>query len=383
MKRNLQKIYLLVLGFFMLTTIASAKEGVITQENGDYVETSSQTFAVQAGGTVNLDTPFGVIEVKSWDKDEVSLSVEKATDVSSESEAKEIFRKFIVSAKKEGSDIRITVQDNVGSETFFATFRLNMPRKFNLDLDTDDGEILIGDLEGNADAETEKGSIRVGDITGNLEAITGGGGITIGKVTGTIEAKTGGGSIRIQEGGIDTNAVTGGGSISIDSANGKLYAKTGGGGISVGSTNGDLYAATGGGSISVGPVKGDLYAKSGGGDLAIGPTKGKVEAATGGGKMTIEGSGGPVTATTGGGNITFYFPEDSPATFDVEMVEKKRQRRRRQKIEIISEFPLDIKKEKGWFSSTTHTAKGDINGGGNLIELTTKNSMVEIKKLKK
>jgi hypothetical protein len=383
MKQNWKKICLAALGIFLLTANASAKESTITQENGNYVETSTQSFMVQTGGTVNLDTPFGIIEVKSWDKDEVSLSVEKATEVASEVEAKEIFGKFIVSANKEGNDIRIAVQDTVGSETFFATFRLNVPRKFNLDLDTDEGEIIMEDLDGNAEAKSGGGAIRAGNITGDLETITKGGGITIGKVDGTIKAETGGGGIQIQEGGTDTIAKTGGGSVNIGSVNGKLYAKSSGGGISVGETNGDLIAITGGGSITVGPTMGTVTIESGGGGLTIGPATGKVEAETGGGKITIEGSGGPVSAKTRGGKIIFYFPENSPATFDVEMAQEKRQRRRSQKIGIFSEFPLDINKEKGWFGGTTHTATGDINGGGNLIELTTRNSMVEIEKIKK
>ena len=50
MKRKLKESCLLVFGFLLLTAAANAKESVITKENGDFVEKSSQSFMVQSGG---------------------------------------------------------------------------------------------------------------------------------------------------------------------------------------------------------------------------------------------------------------------------------------------------------------------------------------------
>jgi hypothetical protein len=379
MRRYFKKMCLLSVGLFLLTATAIANESVITKENGDYIEKISQDFVVEAGGSVYLNTSFGSVVVKSWDKEEVLLSVNKVTDASSESTAKEVFEKFTVSAQKKENDIHIKVQDSGSSELFDVIFQLNVPRKFNLDLETDDGKIEIGDLEGNVEAETKKGSIRVGDVTGKLEAITAGGLIAIGRIGGAINADTGGGAVRIKEGGADINAKTGGGGITIGLSNGIVQVKTGGGAITVEQSNGDVHAKTGGGAITIGLANGDVYVKTGGGAIVIGPVKGKVEAETGGGKIEIGGSGGPVTASTGGGDVTIHLSEDFPATFDVELSVDKKRRRKRYKI--TSDFPLDIKKDKDWLGGIKHTATGKINGGGNLIRLSTKNSNIYIKKL--
>jgi DUF4097 and DUF4098 domain-containing protein YvlB len=285
-----------------------------------------------------------VIFVRSWDKKEVAIYIEKILDLSNESEAKEVFDKFAVSIEQKINDFYISVQDSAGSELYGVVFYLNVPEKLNLDLDTEDGKIEIGNLEGNVSAKTAKGSIHVGNILGTLEAESAGGSIITGRIKNKIEVKTGGGSIKVGSGGAD------------------------------------VAAETGGGSIKLGTVNGNVYVKTGGGSIILGAAKGTVEAKTGGGKITIEGSGNPITATTGGGDITVYLPADLPATVDAEMDEDRRQRRRRNKI--VSEFSLEITKKKGWFGSTTHTATGSINGGGSLISLSTSNSSIYIKALK-
>ncbi|MBW1814635.1 MAG: hypothetical protein JRJ39_13480 [Deltaproteobacteria bacterium] len=59
-----------------------------------------------------------------------------------------------------------------------------------------------------------------------------------------------------------------------------------------------------------------------------------------------------------------------------------KKQRRRKRYEIISDFSLD-KKESGRLGGIKHTASGKINGGGDLIKLSTNNSFIYIKKIKK
>ncbi|MBW2364824.1 MAG: hypothetical protein JRF25_07070 [Deltaproteobacteria bacterium] len=403
MKRNFKKICLLAVGFFLLTTTARATEGVIIKKNGDYIEKSSQAFMVHAGGTVYLNTSFGAVVVKSWDKEEVFLSVKKTTDASSESNAKEIFGRFTVSSQKKENDIHIRVQDRVGAELFDVIFQLNVPGKFNLDLETDDGKIEIRDLEGNVKAKTKKGAIRVGDVTGKLETVTAGGAISAGKIGEATKAVTGGGSIRIKSGGTDTYVKTKGGAITVGPANGDVYAKTGGGSITIGPTKGNVLADTNGGSITVDAVEGKVKARTSGGKIEIGSSGGPVMASSGGGSIKINNARASVEANTNGGSIeavlavsdksndthctlktkggdvTVYLPEDLPATFRAELSVDKKQRRRK-RYEIISDFSLD-KKESGRLGGIKHTASGKINGGGDLIKLSTNNSFIYIKKI--
>ena len=242
-----------------------------------------------------------------------------------------------------------------------------MPRKFNLDLETDEGKIEIGDLEGNVAVES------------------GGGSISTGRISGTIKLVTAGGSIRVDEGGTDTNVKTSGGSINIGPANGDVYAKTNGGSITTGFVKGGIEAITNGGSINIGGSDGSVVATTNGGGINIDRAYAYIEAKTGGGKIAAtlavsnKNSDRHCTLETRGGDVTIHLPEDLPATFDAELTVEKKGRRKR--VEIISDFALDTKKEKGWISGTTHTASGDINGGGNLIKLSTRNSFIYIKKL--
>ncbi|MBW1815449.1 MAG: hypothetical protein JRJ39_18010, partial [Deltaproteobacteria bacterium] len=349
MKRNFKKICLLAVGFFLLTTTARATEGVIIKKNGDYIEKSSQAFMVHAGGTVYLNTSFGAVVVKSWDKEEVFFSVKKTTDASSESNAKEIFGRFTVSSQKKENDIHIRVQDRVGAELFDVIFQLNVPGKFNLDLETDDGKIEIRDLEGNVKAKTKKGAIRVGDVTGKLETVTAGGAISAGKIGEATKAVTGGGSIRIKSGGTDTYVKTKGGAITVGPANGDVDA-----------VEGKVKARTSGGKIEIGSSGGPVMASSGGGSIKINNARASVEANTNGGSIEAvlavsdKSNDTHCSLKTKGGDVTVYLPEDLPATFHAELSVDKKQRRRK-RYEIISDFSLD-KKESGRLGGIKHTA---------------------------
>ncbi|MCP4756561.1 MAG: hypothetical protein GY866_37335, partial [Proteobacteria bacterium] len=380
MIRNAKRIGLLAVGFFLIAAHAGSKDIAIAKENSDFSVNASRTFKVQPGGTVYLETSFGNISVESWDKEEVLLSVRTASEADNESKAQEFSRRFSLSVQEKGNDIHITVEDNAGSEVPAAVYHLNVPGNLNLNLDTDEGEIEIGDMEGNVTAESQEGGIRVGDIAGKLVVKTGGGSVFAGRIGGKTTVVSGGGGIRIAEGGTDVEAATGGGGIRVGPVTGDVDVKTDGGSIDIGRVDGDVSATTGGGDVNIGSVAGAIETRSGGGLVNIVAAKGDVKVSTGGGTIEIGSAGGAVTASTGGGDITVYLTEDFPATFDVELNLNSKNRRRRKRSEIVSDFPLDIEKEKGWFGGTTHTGTGKINGGGHTIRLSTVNSSIFIKK---
>ena len=91
--------------------VSSLKKMVISSKNP-----VNLLWFSRGGGTIYIDTTFGKLVVNSWDKEEVALSVEKTTDLASESEAKEIFDGFSVSVQKKANDILISVTDDGGSD---------------------------------------------------------------------------------------------------------------------------------------------------------------------------------------------------------------------------------------------------------------------------
>ena len=373
-----------------------------------------KTFSVKSGGTFNLDSEHGSIEVESWNKQKVDVVVKKRA------RNKERLAKFKVRFEQKGNDVFVDGEaEGSGGNRVSVEYIIKVPKSYNLNMKTGGGSIQVDDINGNVKvdtsggsisignvgggnvtADTSGGSIRVGDVDGNLMVDTSGGSIKIGKVKGTSKVETSGGSIVVEEGGADLSADTSGGSIKIGPVNGKVSVDTSGGSIHIGMAQGDVNADTSGGSIkvdgSMGKVKvdtsggsifvgssgGPVLADTSGGSIKILQAKGSIEADTAGGKIEAEmvqtdnSVDTHVDLESAGGSITLYLPKNIEATVSAKLEITRSARR---DYRIYSDFPLTIK----GVDSDEVTAKGKINGGGDRIRLETTNGDIHIKMLDK
>ena len=424
----------------LLLAISGAAEerGEIREDGDGWVETIDQVIDVDAGGTLVLRTDRGGIEVESWGKKGVRVTVEKKADVFTEEEARRVFDDYRIEVERDGNDVRVTAksQSRRRTRSLGLSIKVVVPKPYSVDVETGSGGITIDDLEGNARARTSGGGISVGRIrngsvdvhtsgggitierieNGDGRAVTSGGGISVGDVTGNLVVKTSGGGLNIGEVGGDLVAETSGGGISIEAGGGKVIAETGGGSVSIDGSKGPVDARTGGGSISIEGAEGPVKAETGGGGISVEGSGGPVVAKTGGGSISVDGSGGPVVVKTGGGSIsieeargyieaktgggsitadlvlddpevdthcaletgsgdiTIRLPAELQATIDAEL----RLKRPKRTYTITSDFPLEIEGDPD--SSDRLTARGTINGGGHLIRLRTTNGDVRIEK---
>lgn len=439
MKPNMNKLLYFLAVLVVLTVAMSARAET---------ERIEKTFSVNKGGTLFIDSDVGSIDVKTWDKDKVSVSIKK------QARNQERLDRFEVLIEQRGDDVYID-GDNERRNRIQVEFHVSVPKKYNLDLrtgggsiavadingnvklDTSGGSISIGDVDGgNIDAHTSGGSIRVGNVNGMVKVDTSGGSISIGNVAGgDVDAHTSGGSIKVDDvqgdlkvdtsggsinlgnisgmssihtsggsislarGGKNVNAHTSGGSINIGPSKGQVKVHTSGGGIRIGMTDGDVDADTSGGSINVDGSKGKINLHTSGGPLFVGSSEGPVKAHTSGGSIKILKTKGAIDADTSGGSIkaemiqtdnsmdthvslrssggelTVYLPATIEATVSARL---KISYFADRDYHIYSDFPLSIEGE----NSDRITAKGDINGGGDRIELRTTNGDIYIKKLR-
>lgn len=403
MNQNIKKMLytLIILAGFIVSVSANAE-----------TENIEKTFSVSKGGTLILESDMGSIEVGTWDKSEVFVSVKKRAS------SKERLDSFKLLIEQRGNNIYIE-GDREWNSRLQIEFHINVPKEYNVDLKTGGGSIGVADIKGNVklttsggsisignvdlgdvNAHTSGGSIKVGDVNGNLKVNTSGGSIHLGKVNGTSSIDTSGGSISLTQGGSDVKAHTSGGSISIGPSKGKVKANTSGGSINIGMADGNVYADTSGGSVRVKGSKGKVVIKSSGGSLFVDSSGGPVKADTSGGSIKIMQAKGAIDAETSGGSIeaemietnnskdthvklhssggrlTVYLPETIEATV---LANLKISWHAIRDYQIYSDFPLTIKGEE----SSRITAKGDINGGGDKILLSTTNGDIYIKKLEK
>ena len=371
-------------------------------------ETIDKTFNVSSGGTLTINSDQGSMEVESWNKQEVKIQVKK------KARNQERLDAFKLSFDQSGNDISVE-GDGEWNSKVSVEYIITVPSSFNLDLKTGGGSLKVGDLsgiiklrtsggsikvgnvdEGSVDANTSGGSIKVGNVNGHLTVDTSGGSIDLGNVTGVSSINTSGGSIKLKSGGDNVKADTSGGSIKIGPVKGNVVVDTSGGSINIGMADGDVTAETSGGSIKVAGSKGKIKVDTSGGSINVASSGGPVVADTAGGSIKIMQANGYIEADTAGGSIeaemiatsgdthiqlsssggdiTLYISENLAASVNASL---KITRSARRDYRIYSDFPLTIKGE----DSNHIKAKGDINSGGDKIELNTTNGDIYIKKL--
>ena len=158
-------------------------QGIVKSSENDNKE-KIKTFTVAKGGELYVEINPGDITIKTWEKDEVSVSVSGLE----EEQLKNI------EMTSENNKISIRYDKGYGSDE--ANFTITVPVKFNLELITSGGNIDVKDnIDGNVKTTTNGGDVSCKNITGNLNIQSMGGDITLGDVGGDLSVNTMGGDI--------------------------------------------------------------------------------------------------------------------------------------------------------------------------------------------
>lgn len=169
---------------------------------------------------LKLKTFDGTLTVRSWDKNEVFVEIERRAPDQSAAEA------LVVNQTQDGNKITIEalspeerrrINFNNGHSV---NFTVTIPRRVALEASTGDGSINVDDLQGTIDLNSGDGRIIVSRLDGQVKAHTGDGTIRVDQAAGKVDADSGDGSIEIS-GRLDDLAVrTGDGPVRIDASNG-------------------------------------------------------------------------------------------------------------------------------------------------------------------
>jgi hypothetical protein len=194
------------------------------------------SFAVKPGGTLNFDSDLASLEITTSDTDTLRAEFIREFKVSNPQEADALRQKLDVRMTKTDNDVKITVRwagDRNDRELrkVHVSFRIAMPRKFNLDLRT-------------------VGSARIADLEGTVKAMMRGGSIQFHNVTGPVTARSDGGSISIHDVGGDLDATSNGGSVAAGRVNGKVVARANGGSVAIAEATDAIDARAAGGSVA-------------------------------------------------------------------------------------------------------------------------------------
>ena len=267
----------------LLVTAVVLASFVHAADIGDQVHKS---IPVSSATRLALQADFGAIRVAAGGEQSAGIEVYFRGDPVSRSEFDRMLRDFKLDVRREGSDIRVTgrfqngwrpqsvfwMLDSVAFGGAHPTcrngecleysawlremeYRITVPRKFGVDLETSNGPISVTGIKGEVDARTSGGVLTFQNLDGPVNAHTSGGSITLGGGKGRAVAKTSGGSIRISDADGDVDASTSGGSIRIERTSGRVHARTSGGEIEIREAAGAVEASTSGGGVWASFVK--------------------------------------------------------------------------------------------------------------------------------
>jgi hypothetical protein len=172
----------------------------INIDHEGHIEREEKRFTVTGTPELSLYTFDGSVEVRSWDRPEVYIEIEKR------GQDAEAVSKIQVLAEQSGNRIQVEARRPGGRATFVgvgsftspsARILATVPHKVQLVVRSGDGSIVAERLDGRLELRTADGSIRAVETTGELLAESGDGGIQVEESAGRIEVRTDDGSVRV------------------------------------------------------------------------------------------------------------------------------------------------------------------------------------------
>lgn len=183
----------------MLSTLLASGACSINVDNQGHIVREDKRYVVEGIADLHLTTFDGAIEVRGWDRNEVTVEIEKRA------QDKDATDRIQVTAEQKGNVITVDVRYSgsssyIGIGTFTSpTARLivNAPRRVNVNARSGDGSILVDRVDGRLELKTADGTVRATETAGDLLVESGDGSIQLEDVTGRVEARTDDGTVRV------------------------------------------------------------------------------------------------------------------------------------------------------------------------------------------
>lgn len=375
------------------------RRGTPQRAGRGWVENADCSVPVREGGRLVLRTDFGSILVKVGASGRMDCQVRLEAYSHDAAEALVMLKGFDLSVRAAEGGASITGRAGGGrhrSSRMNAQYLIAVPLRFNLDMETQGGDVEVQKLQGELRARTAGGDVRTGDIAGPVRVETQGGSIALGNMGQRLEATTAGGSIRVGDVGGDAELNTSGGEIVAGRINGKVQAETAGGDILLRGASGAVVAETAGGQIQIGDCGASVSAETAGGNILLDGARGLVKAETAGGSIDLfklqsavraASAAGPILAEfaanrqtfepshieTSVGDVRVYLPPDLPLNI-VAVIDQA------QGHKISSEFPFIV---QGNPQQEFGTVRGRclVNGGGKELSIHAVTGNIEIHRL--
>ena len=133
--------------------------------------------ALPAGPLTVDAAPNGGITVEGWDKNEIRVQAIIRTYARTEAQAKNMAAG--VQIRTGSGHISATGPDRSGREWWSVSYRVSVPRKNDLTLNTQNGGITIARVAGRLAFDTSNGGVKLTDVGGDVRGRTHNGGLSV------------------------------------------------------------------------------------------------------------------------------------------------------------------------------------------------------------
>lgn len=304
-----------------------------------------RTFTVAPGGRLTIESDGSDLRVEGTSGNQVEVHILLKG-------SERVLERIELTAEQSGDDVAVVAKHGSGKWTdFFGGWSLGgkvevkVPHNYNIDIRTAGGDIVVGQLQGDARGKTSGGDIKVTEMHG------------------PVEMQTSGGDVRAEQIEGNTRLGTAGGDIDVTRLTGDLDAKTSGGYIHLNDISGRVVARTSSGNVIASLIRGDSDLKTSGGDIRA-SIDGKIAAHTSGGNVTAElvGANRGISVSSSGGDLLVRVPKNTTGELNAATSGGS----------VRTELPVTTT-EMG-----EHKLTGTLNGGGNEIYARTSGGSIKL-----
>lgn len=336
-RKNIAGIVSVIVLLAPLTTVSGID---LVKERDGFSAQLIRKLDVSPGGNLEMKDIQGDVNITGAPLNQVEVVQEFFFKVKTEEEAQQLFERIQATVAKSGNSVQVIGQDR-NHRHITQNFKVKIPEKYNVEVNSQGGEILLRQVKGTVYLETRGGNVEISQVTGDLTVETAGGGIDVRNVEGAVSMETAGGNLKLQDaskrpfilrtsgGGItllgitgnlrastsggevearhivgDLDLATSGGEIILEDVKGSSHkARTSGGDVEARNVEGNLEMKTSGGEVCAIQIKGNFYGRTAGGDVEVSMVTGDADVSTSGGDLDIEGVAGSLSGKTSGGDI--------------------------------------------------------------------------------
>lgn len=306
-----------------------------------------ESFNVGEAGQLTVAAELGNIDIQTSQSDTIGVTVRRSAQLKVDKHAVDILKDFDISFDHQDKNLHIDAKfkgskrywEKIASR-FEVHFEIRVPQRYDVNMQTENGDISVANVEGKVSAKTISGELQFENIAGPIIGYTSKGSVKLIGCKGDVYLRTAQGNIEVNEhiGTLDT--MTSKGNLLQTNVLGHISAQTANGNIRLSRCKGRAEVETTDGNIEL-ETEGTVAAKT---------AKGAIDA-----KISGQLQEDSVLDATGGSISVSLIPE-----IDVKINAKSSDGK------VTTEFPVTMVVQGSLKIGQLH---GDINDGGPLLTL--------------